>query len=70
MAVDRLRVLAHIARAKPRDLETNLYRQALQEHEAIAKAIESHDEVQAESIMRTHIQRAMAAVLARNAENF
>jgi DNA-binding GntR family transcriptional regulator len=63
LAVERLRVLAQVSRAKPRHLATHVYEQALQEHRAIARAIEDGDGPGAEMLMRTHIQRAMNAVL-------
>ncbi len=63
LAVERLRILAHVARAKPRDLEIAVLRNALKEHMKIAKAIENHDPAKAEALMRQHIQRAMNAVL-------
>ena len=63
MAVERLRVLAHISQAKPREAPVGIYRNALEEHRAIAKAIENQDGPSAESLMRKHIQRAMNAVL-------
>lgn len=63
MAAERLRVLAHVARAKPRDLDRGTYENALREHAAITKAIEERNAGKAEALMRKHIQRAMNAVL-------
>jgi len=66
MAVERLRVLAHVSRAKPRNVDISIYKNTLREHVAIAKAIEKHDVSKAETLMRKHIRCAMNAVLAEN----
>lgn len=68
MAVERLRVLAHVARAKPRDLDIGAYRNALKEHVSIAKAIQNKDAAKAETLIRRHIRRAMNDVLAMTYE--
>jgi len=69
LAVERLRILAHVARTKPRELDIDAFQVALDEHVAIVKAIESHNGAKGESLMRKHIQRAMHAVLAGAYEN-
>lgn len=69
MAVERLRVLAHIAQAKQRDLASVIYDNALKEHRAIARAVEDRDAENAEAMMRKHIQRAKNAVLTGIAEH-
>lgn len=68
MAVDRLRLLVHVVRTKPRDLEMSVYQNALREHVAITKAIEARDAAKAETLMRKHIQRAMSALLSGGRE--
>ncbi|MDX9973818.1 MAG: GntR family transcriptional regulator [FCB group bacterium] len=68
LAVERLRVLAHVSRAKPRDVDVSIYKNTLREHVAIARAIERRDAAKAETLMRKHIQRAMKSVLAETYE--